>query len=200
VLGASVRPNRSAALSLGALNHLQLSGYVSPKSKETFYRMSIVFEVNCRRRLGERASERILDGSRCPYRRPICWSLRSVGGHHCDCAWHGRQRGTGGEWVCDIAWQYELLALTLAARFVGATTLIRQLLEDAGMRAFTCSVERRGTSIRRKSLCRSRNALLRLVYLGVLPPPKAPHRCLRFCRAQSGTKPPAPRSRVGVAW
>jgi hypothetical protein len=31
--------------------------------------------------------------------------------------------------VCDIAWQCELLALSLARhRFVGATTLIRQLL------------------------------------------------------------------------
>jgi hypothetical protein len=31
--------------------------------------------------------------------------------------------------VCDIEWQYELLALSLARHwFVGATTLIRQLL------------------------------------------------------------------------
>jgi len=74
VLGASVRPNCSAALSLGTPNHLELAGSVSPKSKETFYGMSIAFEVNCRRCLD----------------RGCLWLLRVLAGTTSIAACHGR--------------------------------------------------------------------------------------------------------------
>src|SRR5205814_7576760 len=91
VLGASVRPNCSAALSLGAPNHLELAGSVSPKSKETFYGMSIAFEVNCRRCLDRGCHpDRISDKSRLSVPRPISGCSGVLAGTTAIAAWHGR--------------------------------------------------------------------------------------------------------------
>jgi hypothetical protein len=84
-----------------------------------FYGMSIVFEVNCRRRLDEGAIRSgFLEGVA---RKPIFWLVRSARGHNCDCRGMVASAEKAANGVCDIAWEHELLPLSLAwQRFVGA--------------------------------------------------------------------------------
>ena len=144
-----------AALWLGALNHLKLRGAFRPNVRKAS--TGCPSYLRLMQEMPRRSRIEILDGSRCPHRIPICWSLRSAGGHHLRLRRGILTRAEQAAKACDIAWQ----------RICGA---------------FSCSVERPGTSIWRKSLCRSRSALLRLGHLGVLSPPKAPHRYPRFSR------------------
>jgi hypothetical protein len=130
-----------AALWLGALNHLKLRGAFRPNVRKAS--TGCPSYLRLMQEMPRRSRIEILDGSRCPHRIPICWSLRSAGGHHLRLRRGILTRAEQAAKACDIAWQ----------RICGA---------------FSCSVERPGTSIWRKSLCRSRSALLRLGQSGCL--------------------------------
>jgi len=144
-----------AALWLGALNHLKLRGAFRPNVRKAS--TGCPSYLRLMQEMPRRSRIEILDGSRCPHRIPICWSLRSAGGHHLRLRRGILTRAEQAAKACDIAWQ----------RICGA---------------FSCSVNAQELQFG-VSLCVDLEALCCVwVNLGVLSPPKAPRRYPRFSR------------------